>query len=55
MSNARSRVLGEDVKAGEVGSKKIDGATGDRRRSVFFLALPILKAEFGRNEHHIGD
>jgi len=28
MSNARSKVLGRDVKAGEVGSQKIDGATG---------------------------
>jgi hypothetical protein len=37
MSNNRSTVLGESVKAGEVDSNKIDGATGQ----ILFHSLAL--------------
>ena len=47
MSNARSSVLGKDVKAGEVDSNKIDGATGGAGlyrvgRSIYAIFAVIL-------------
>jgi hypothetical protein len=49
MSNARSTVLGKDVKAGEVDSNKIDGATGNRPASVHVHELQAsLENSLGR-------